>query len=111
MSLKTAALLVEPARDVDRFRVDRDDRVQLRPVLVVRFDALQIELHELFVRQLAGVDRRLNVGDARRQEIERSRRLRGRDDKRGDRQAQCAPEASHGHTPDPRMRAIIAETV
>ena len=43
------------------------------PVLVVGGDAIQVELHEPFGRQSAGVHRGLNVGDRRRREAELAR--------------------------------------
>ena len=71
-------LRVELTRDLQRAGMNGDDGIQLRPVPVVRLDALEVQPHQLLVGQLAGVDGRLNIGHAGREEIECSRRLRRR---------------------------------
>ena len=71
-------LAVELARDFERARVHGQDRVQLRSVLVVGLDPAQIHLDQPLVGESAGVDRGLDVVDARGQEVERARRGRSR---------------------------------
>jgi hypothetical protein len=61
---------VEVARDFGGARVDREHRAQAWTLLVVRLNPFQIEAHEPFVGERAGIDGGLNVRDARGQQIE-----------------------------------------
>jgi hypothetical protein len=53
-------------------RVDLDDRVEARTLLVVGVDAREVQRDEALVRQSARRDSGLDVRDARGQQVERS---------------------------------------
>jgi hypothetical protein len=56
---------VERVGGDERVRIDHDDRVERRPLLVVRLDAVEIHLHELPAGDLARFERGVDVGDGR----------------------------------------------
>jgi hypothetical protein len=56
---------VERVGGCERGRVDHDDRVDGRAVLVVRLDAAQVALHQLPARQRARAEGGVHVGDRR----------------------------------------------
>jgi hypothetical protein len=62
-------LRVERARDLERLRVEQQYRIQLRPLLVVGLDSLEIDGDELLGRQARGVGL-LQVEDRRGLEVE-----------------------------------------
>jgi hypothetical protein len=78
------ALGVERARGLERFRIQRNDRVQRRTLAIVGLNSSQTALHQLLGRQRARVEGGVDVGDGRRIELDRLR-----DDRR-----QCGDE--HG---------------
>lgn len=63
-------LPIQRTRDFDRTGINREDRPELRTLLVVRLDPIQIESNETFVRQPACIDSVLDVGDTGRKEVE-----------------------------------------
>jgi len=64
------ALLVERARQLQRLGLQRDDGVDVRPLLVVGRDAVQIQLDQLFGVERAGIECLVDVFDGRRLQIE-----------------------------------------
>ena len=68
----TPPLGVERAGGLQRARVDLDDRIQARALLVVGVDAREVQRDEALVRQGVGRDGGLDVRDARGQKVERS---------------------------------------
>ncbi len=65
-------LLVQRPGDVDRARVDLDDGVKPGSPFFVGVDAIQVEADQAFVGQSSGGDGRLDVRDARGEQIEGS---------------------------------------
>jgi len=65
-----AALAIQLACVSSRARIDEDDRVQLRPGLVVGLDACDVLRHQLLGRDLAGGHRRLQLRDALLSDVE-----------------------------------------
>jgi hypothetical protein len=95
-----AALGIERAGGLDRARVDLEDRVEVRSLLVIGVDAGEVQRDQPLVSQRAGVDRRLDAGDARRQQVERSRRRRqARRRRQQQRRNQRGKRATHGAKP------------
>ena len=66
------SLGVQRARRFERARVDREDRVETRSLLVVGVDAIQIQLNEPFIRQCARGDCGLDIANGGGQQIERT---------------------------------------
>jgi len=58
------AFLVECTRGIERRLVQRDHRVQRRPLLVVSGDPRQVQLRQLFVAERTGTNRILDLLDA-----------------------------------------------
>ena len=58
-------LCVERVGGGERVRVDHDDRVERRTLLVVRLDPIDVALHQLATGQLLGLERGVDVGDRR----------------------------------------------
>ena len=70
-------LLIEAPCGLDGARICREDRPELRPLLIVGLDSIEIEADKTFVAQCAGVDRFLNVGDAGGEQVKRTTLLLG----------------------------------
>jgi hypothetical protein len=62
---------VELARGLHGLRIQCDDRVELRPGAVEGGNARETEFHEAFGGELAGVHRRLELGDGGLVELHR----------------------------------------
>ena len=69
-----ASLLVECPRGRERPRIERNDRVELGTVGVVSLDAGKAKLHEFLRAENAGFERGVDLGDARRGQLESLRR-------------------------------------
>ena len=61
---------VEPVGFFQRGRIDRDQRVDRRPLLVIGRDPIEIGLYELPDRERPGLIGRMNVGDRRFEQLE-----------------------------------------
>ena len=65
-----AALFIELARNLQSSRIDLKNRVEARTLLVVRLDAVEIELNKSLVCECSGGDCALNVRDASGAKVE-----------------------------------------
>ena len=65
-----AALFIELARNLQSSRIDLKNRVEARTLLVVRLDAVEIELNKSLVCECSGGDCALNVRDASGEKVE-----------------------------------------
>lgn len=94
-----AALGIECVSDRQRLGIDRDDRVQRRPVLVVRRDPRQVVFDQLPGRHLPRLHRRLQFRNRLFHHVEargrRPRRLRGWTDDEKARHYCCREDPLH----------------
>jgi hypothetical protein len=61
---------IEPVRLFERLRVERDDGIDARSVLVVRLDSIEVELDELPYRQRSRLVAAVDLRDRRLHDVE-----------------------------------------